>query len=57
MTKADQEALVELGKHIGQSVFATLLDGKLAISIGAMTTTITDRAYMALKQLEAEDKP
>jgi len=57
MTKADQEALIELATHIGHSAFATLFENRLAVSIGAMTTADADRAYLALRQLEAEDKP
>lgn len=52
MTKTDQEALQELGRDLGQSVFPAVVDGLLAVSIGAMTTTSCDRAYLALRSLE-----
>lgn len=57
MTKTDQEALQELGRDIGQSVFAvTLPGGRVGVAIGALETSDADRAYMALRQLEAEGR-
>ena len=56
MTKTDQEALQELGRDIGQSVFPTVQNGLLAVSIGALTTTNSDRAYLALRQIDAEQR-
>ncbi len=56
MTKTDQEALQELGRDIGQSVFPTLLDGRMAVSIGPLTTADPNRAYMALRQIDAEQR-
>jgi hypothetical protein len=56
MTKTDQEALQELGRDIGQSVFPAILDGRLAVSIGNLTTADSDRAYMALRSIEQEGR-
>ena len=54
MTKQDQEDLESYGRDIGQSVFPKLVGNRLGVSIGNMTTCDSDRAYMALRALEAE---
>lgn len=56
MTSADLDALQELGRDIGQSVFVvTMPDGRRGVAIGAMVTADADRAYLALRGLEAQE--
>ena len=52
MTRTDQEALIEFGRDIGQSVFPETLNGRFAVQIGALVTADVNRAYMALRSLE-----
>lgn len=57
MTKTDQEILQELGRDIGQRVFAvTFPDGRVGVIIGALETADADRAYMCLRGLEKLDE-
>jgi len=55
MTKQDQEDLIELGGDLGISVFPVVTDeGRIAVDIGNIRTAILDRAYAAIRSIEAE---